>query len=315
MLYNLNRQSWVKEITNFRTLLLNEQTEIVDSITTTYKCRCEYFIFKRKDKTIMSFIAFVNGTKIFQPIHFFYAAFWVDDDLSDRVYTDSLYELIGELKKKYTDINLTLPIEIKDIRPFLWHGFEVNNRFTYLKNTNETQYGKYMERKLAKGQDLKLRFAEEKMNNKSLSLNLQLLSDLKFRKSKIADIGRLLTLLSDTKYLFCFNTYENDKLILSDIVFKDEENKKVYEVLKNKVAGSDNIPSISYHQLFEFYANAGYNWVDLMGADMPSISKFKAGFNPLLTTHFLVKYNWTNDLKNKLKLRITEMIRSLIKKF
>ena len=314
MLYSLDRQHWVKEIEVIRSLLLNEQEKIINSICDVYKCNVVYFLFKRKDKVIISFIAFVKGNRIFQPVHFFYSAFWVDDHLSDRVYIDSVFEFVGKIKGIYNVIDIVLPVQIKDIRPFLWQDFSVGNRFTYLKRTAETKYGKYMERKLAKASTLPFQFLEEKLNYNSIALNLDLLTQLKFRASKVKKIENLLQLLSTTKYLVAFNSYLDNRLVISDILLKDEENKKIYEILKNKSKEVENIHSISYHHLFKFYNQQGYVIVDLMGADMQSISKFKAGFNPSLVPHFVVNYKRIYQLKSVAKKYIKDVLKSVVRK-
>ncbi|SOD11700.1 hypothetical protein [Pedobacter xixiisoli] len=313
MLYILNRESWLAEIKLTRRMLLNEQEVIVDALAKVYACEPVYFIFKRKDKIIISFIAFTKGQRLFQPIHFFYSAFWVDSGLSDRVYAASLFEFIEELKKRYKNIHITLPIEIKDIRPFLWQGFSVENRYTYLKQTNELSYGKYMERKLGKAEELPLKFVEEKIDAAAIDLNLGLLKKLSFSKTSLKDIKELLKSLSSTTYLVSFNVYLDEKLLISDILLKDEEHHLIYEILKNSLKGEDNIQSIAYHRLFQYYAKEGFSVIDLMGADMQSISKFKAGFNPTLTPHFVVKYSWVKNATSKLKTSAKTIVKGLIR--
>ena len=313
MLYILNREHWLAELKDTRALLLNEQQEVVDSLSKVYNCEPAYFVFKRKDKVIISFIAFTKEKKLFQPIHFFYSAFWVDSELSDRIYAASLSEFIEELKKRYKHIHIALPVEIKDIRPFLWQGFSVENRYTYLKQTNELSYGKYMERKLVKAEQLPLKFIEEKINAAAIDLNLKLLKQLNFSKTSLNGIKELLGSLRDTKYLVSFNVYSNEELLISDILLKDEDNSLVYEVLKNSLKGDSNIHSVSYHRLFQYYGKEGFKVVDLMGADMQSISKFKAGFNPILVPHFIVKYNWHKNMISEFKANLKTIIKRLLR--
>ncbi|WP_199118945.1 hypothetical protein [Pedobacter sp. ASV28] len=317
MLKIIQREEWVLEIEKSRKLQFNEQSQVVDILCSIYGFKPIYLLFERKNKLVISFIALTKGQKIYQPVHFFYSAFWIDVEWSDRAYSEYLNDFLLELKKRYTRIEISLPPLVKDIRPFIWNFFSIQNWFTYIKDTADYHYDRNVVKNLNKVSDLPYVFKEEKLNVLSADLNLSLFKELGFTPSKIKLLGKLLNAMADTRYLSCFNVYLSDQLMVSHILFLDFEYGIAFEIMKNKEDRQDkgNVHTVSYDQLFKYLNRMGYAHLDLMGGDMQYIAAFKSRFRPQLTPHFVVTYSKNEVFLKKLKLVVKKMARAIMAKF
>lgn len=308
----LQREVWVTEIEKVRPLMMNEELPVVNILCDYGHLIPQYFLFKKKDKVIFSFIALVRGGEIKAPFHFFYSSFWANPNLTDTQYCQYLDEFLGGLLKQYKKIEIKLPIGIIDMRPFLWRNFSVANYYTYIKQLDSLDYHHVTEKNIRKARNAGYECRQEALDEASLNLNLKLFFDLKLYSSfRVQAIGRLLEAMSAVGNLTCFNCYKNNELVASNLIFLDKKNKKAYTVLLNKIsrANKDDVHSLLHDFFFTSLGNNGYEYVDLLGGDMPGIAPFKSRFNTKLEPHFLVRYskrkalfeNTVNKAKNLLK--------------
>lgn len=314
----LQREEWQESVTKNRGLAINEESAFIDILCNLTSLKPVYFIYHKNGKTIISFVAFVKGKTIQHPFHFFYSAFWVKSDLSDTQYCQCVTEFISELIKLYDHVEIKLPIDILDLRPFLWNDFSVSNYYTYLKNLNKLDYHSVTGKNIRKVKQLGYTCIREKMNEESLAINLELFSDLRvYGKRKIASIGKLMTEMSDHGYLESFNCYKDNELVASNLILLDEKYKIAYTVLLNKTSrtNKDDVHSLLHDFFFTQLRNDGYFHVDLLGGDMKNIAPFKSRFNANLRPHFFVRYHKKKALMNNGLDRMKTLARIMLKNF
>lgn len=311
----LQREEWVAEIEKVRPLMMNEELVVVNVLCDYSHSIPQYFLFQKKDRTVFSFIALTKDSEIKAPFHFFYSPFWANPNLTDTQYCQYLDEFLVELLNRYKKIEIKLPVGITDIRPFLWRNFSVVNYYTYVKQLDSLDYHHVTEKNIRKARNAGYECKQETLDKTSLSLNLKLFVDLKvYSSSKIQAIGSLLDTMSARGNLTCFNCYKNNELVASNLIFLDKKNKKAYTVLLNKIsrANKDDVHSLLHDFFFTSLSNNGYEYVDLLGGDMPGIAPFKSRFNTKLEPHFLARYSKRKalfeDAVNKTKNAIKQVL-------
>ena len=294
MLKVLQREDWVAQIEKTRPLMLNEEQNVVNVLCQGGDLTPVYFLYQKKDKILISYIALTKRKEIKHPFHFFYSAFWVDENFSDTQFCQFLDEFVKELLTIYKKIDIKLPVGLADIRPFLWCGFSVVNYYTYLKNLADLSYHPITAKNIRKAQKEDYECKQEELNQESLKLNLQIFKDLKaYSSAKIDAIGALILVMKDGGFVTSFNCYRNKTLIASNVVFLDAKNKIAYTVLLNKIPRSnrDDVHSLLHDFFFTKLKADGFEYVDLLGGDMQGIAPFKSRFNTALRPHFLVRYD------------------------
>lgn len=318
MLKVLQRDQWQDEIKKVRQLKLNEEVAFVNTIGNCSSLKPTFFLYEKNNNPVISLIAFTSGKKIRHPFHFFYSAFWVHGGLSDTQYCEYLDEFIAELLIRYDNVEIKLPTDLIDIRPFLWNNFSITNYYTYVKDLENLDYHPSTSKNIRKAKQGNYICCEEELDELSLSLNLKLFEDLKVYGSKsIGNIGKLMKSLSESACLKSFNCYLDNKLIASNLILLDEKFKVAYTVLLNKTsrAVKDDVHSLLHDFFFSKLKDDGYSHVDLLGGDMKSIAAFKSRFKANLQLHFLVSYS-----KRKAKFgtgihKLTNFAKSMLKKF
>jgi hypothetical protein len=316
-LVNLSRNEWVEEIVQLRPLYLNEQEHVVEALMATFGVSATYFIYRDKEKPIISFIALGNRKKIFNPLHFLYSAFWVEGNLSDPKYAESVSHFLKELTAKFNNIEIRLPTSVNDVRPFIWNNFTVSNFYTYVKDLEEQRYHPSTTKNIRKTADKGYECKRENINEDNLALNMQLLTELQvYPKTKVA-IEKFLKSVSSKNEFSCYSCYLNGKLIASNIMFLDAHNKIAYTVLLNKVANEvkDDVHSLLHHFFFKDLREAGFAEVDLLGGDMQNIAAFKARMYAHLKPHFVVSYSKNKSVIKHSLHRCKYMLKKIISKF
>ncbi len=315
MLKLLNQKEWIAKMEGQRKLFFYEQPEVVSIITHKHNCDAEYIIFEKKDKVVISLLALSKGKKIITPIHFFYSALWIDPALEDTKYCIYVVEFLRMLQSTFKKIDIRLSPSIEDVRPFLWAGFSIDNRFTYIKRLDKLEYAKDVHKNIEKSSNVTYLYKQELLNKEILDINLRIFLELKlYSKKSINKIKDLITQLSSTEYLTCFSCYFENQLLVSHILFLDKENKIAYTFLKNKQykEQSGSLHSVLYHHLFIYLKSQGFEYVDLLGANMESISLFKSRFKADLHTVNIVRYSKTRVFFDIAYKKITYLIKRTI---
>lgn len=314
-----SKEEWQREVLKVRSLGINEQEYVIDLVSKLFYVKPVYILFKNKARLCISFIALTKGNKIIVPIHFFYSAFWIDSTLSDTKYCECLTEFLEQLQKNYSEVNLRLPIEITDIRPFLWKDFSIDNRYTYIKDlSNSLSYNSSTSKNIKRILSKNYVCVEEELDEKSLQLNMQMFKDLKiFHHKKRESISKLMKGLAVRQKLMSYNCYLNNKMIASNIILLDLDNKVAYTLLLNKIEKEikDDVHSLLHHFFFTILKERQFKSVDLLGGDIQSIAAFKSRFNTSLKRHYIVKYRKRDKLVKHALLGVKQFLARIISNF
>ncbi|RWU03889.1 hypothetical protein [Pedobacter chitinilyticus] len=315
MLKFLSQDDWIVKMKSQRKLFFNEQPKVVDALVHKHSCTAEYIVFEKKGRVAISFLALVKSKNIISPIHFFYSALWIDPMLGDTKYCEYVSDFLRMLQLQFKKIDIRLSPSIEDVRPFLWAGFSIDNRFTYIKRLDKLEYAKDVHKNIEKSSNATYLYKQELLNKEILDINLRIFLELKlYSKKSINKIKDLITQLSSTEYLTCFSCYFENQLLVSHILFLDKENKIAYTVLKNKQykEQSGSLHSVLYHHLFIYLKSQGFEYVDLLGANMEPISLFKSRFKADLHTANIVRYSKTRVFFDIVYKKITYLIKRTI---
>ena len=294
MLKVLQREEWVAAVEKTRPLLLNEQYDVVQILCSADKLTPVYFLYQKKNRIVITYIALTRNKTIKHPFHFFYTAFWIDPTLSDTQYCQYLDEFLKALMVNYRNIVIKLPVGLTDIRPFLWTNFSVVNYYTYVKNLADLSYHSVTEKNIRKAKNESYECRHEELSEDSLLLNMQIFKELRtYSPAKIKVISDLILVMKRVSYVTSFNCYKDEKLVAANLVFLDPVNKMAYTVLLNKVPRTirDDVHSLLHDFFFTKLRDDGYEYVDLLGGDMQGIAPFKSRFKTELKPHFLVTYS------------------------
>ena len=219
--------------------------------------------------------------------------------------------IVEELSKKYKIINLTLPPDEIDIRPYKWMGFETEVLYTYCTTLNEqtsiaTDYDPDIKRRIKNAQTLKFEISQgtskEFIDN---FFELQLKSYHRQSFSFAFNSSQFEKYLSgmglEGKAMIYLVSQNNVPVSGITILY---DNIKAYYLL----AGSDpDYLSTGLNQvLFDFVVQdiqkKGIKIYDLVGANTPSISRYKSTYNfPLVPYYHVFKIF---GLKAKLLMKI-----------
>lgn len=317
MLKVLQREEWQNEVKKVRQLKLNEEAAFVNTVCNLSSLKPIYFLYEKKNNPVISFIAFTRGNNICHPFHFFYSAFCIMKDLGDTQYCEYLDEFITELLARYNNVEIKLPTDFIDIRPFLWHNFYITNYYTYVKDLENLDYHTSTAKNIRKAKQGNYICREEELDELSLTLNLKLFIDLKvYSTKKISNIGKLMKSLSESAYLKSFNCYKDNKLIASNLILLDKKSKVAYTILLNKTsrATKDDVHSLLHDFFFAKLKGDGYLYVDLLGGDMKSIAAFKSRFRAKLQPHFLVRYSKRKATIDRGIDELTKLAKLMLKK-
>ena len=314
MLRILQREEWIGIVEKIRPLRFNEQNEVLNPLCNIFNVNAVHYIFEKKGKVVLTFIALAKEKTIADPIHFFYTPLWIDKDLNDLKYITYFTEFLQLLKNSYNNISIRLAPEYWDVRPFIWNEFVVRNHYTYIKALSNLNYSGVVQRNLEKAKLLNLHFSQEALSAESMQLNLEIFSRLKARKSRMMAIGQLMHTINQSKFFKCYNCYLNEKLVASAQVFLDESAKVAYLILLNQQSSVSrtNIHTALHHYLFTSLAADNYQYVDLMGGDIKGVSAFKSSLDAKLVPHFTLTYSYKKSFIDRLVKKQLNLLRKLL---
>jgi lipid II:glycine glycyltransferase (peptidoglycan interpeptide bridge formation enzyme) len=207
--------------------------------------------------------------------------------------------LIGFLEKRYHQIHLFNSPHLKDIRPFKAAGWKVSPNYTYIIKLGDNE-------KIWKDMEGSVRRIIRKAERESFSIR------------DGVDIAQMVEIMQDTFGKQGYPTLLGRPLI-SSICSAGELNEHRYAL--SAWQGDNNMISAIVGFIYKdrmYYALAGtrrkylntgaHSWLiwnlikrlggkcnefDFLGANIPSIARFKEGFNPHLETYFSVE-KWTS---------------------
>lgn len=315
MLVELDQTTWNNRISQIRPLSMEEEDGFVKSLCRVFDLKARYFVFEQKGSIRLSFLALCKGKAIVQPIHFYYSAFWIAPELSQLHSMNFCTEFIGQLKKHFSCIDLRLPPQYSDIRPYLWNGFSVTNNYTYIKDLTRLNYSSSVQRNIKQAQKLALSLRCERLNEASEQLNADVFDALgTVPQKRKAQIAALMRALDEQGLLRCFNCYADTELLASQQVFLDFVNKKAYLVLLSRQTKQhgQNVHALLHHFLFEHLQSLGYLRLDLMGGDLRGIADFKTSLKADLQPHFTLKYRSSVANMAKMKQKLVDSLKKIV---
>lgn len=254
---------------------------------------------------------FVKKKQIVCPNYHFFQFVWEREDLSWRRLM--IWEfLLTELKNKYRHIHFRLPISVNDVRIFEWEGFNYRLKHTYIKVFDDKPYHQNLKRILAKSNtytyttntDWDKVWHRHEVDMRSFMLS----------HSFVANAIAYFKSLQQQKLITTYNIYKDGLFLSSIVAVVDSAEKKAYFPLIGKIDVSQSGASAHlYDYTLAQLKKEGIVTVDLYGANIKTIARFKHKFEPKLTTFFEVRYsarqNMALSLINNIKAVVKKVIR------
>ncbi|WP_207532163.1 hypothetical protein [Desertivirga arenae] len=268
-----------------------------------------HYLLAAEDGNILAAAAiFTKGVEIVIPLTFTYSSILIDSKISERRYLEVFQNLLKYMQGRWRRIQLRIGGgEIRDMRPFLWTGFEVKPKFTYIKDVTETEVHKSVESNFKKVSQGGVSFKVEKPGLLSIERNLAFLTKQGLSKKEVKPYFKFFDKLAEAGFLVSFNAYKNEELVCSNLVLLDGL-RKAYTLLIHKGDIKD-IHTYIYIQGLKWMSTQRVKLVDYCGANLESIANFKSYFNPVLQPYFLVVYD---ERKHNMKLSF-EKLKAVLK--
>lgn len=309
MLKELTSSEWNAWVEQQPWVPIQANVNFIELIASVYHVNPHYYLVEYKETYTAAFAVFVKGNKIVLPTHFFYSAFFINPDLKNSVINKSLRTAIYELKKRYTSIQLKLPPEFTDIRIFQWNGFKINILYTFYKVLNElNDYSENLRRNLKKIENENLETKVNSTEEYSLKRNLRQAQSYGMSVKAIKLLSQLVSGMSAKNMLTEFTIFKEDENIASAFLFHDARRAYLMMINSDEKWGDLNPQTKLYHDFFTYFQSKQLVEVDLLGANIPSVSEFKSKFNVKLMPYYYVEYqkfetihNIKNYFKKKLK--------------
>jgi len=210
-------------------------------------------------------------------------------------------EIINEglnyLEKNYDEINLVLPVDFLEIRPFNQRNYSVIPQMTYYLNfENEGELWDRLDgslrRQINKADTMGFSFEQNFSSNEFQSIlkatfsrkSDQIIIPLEIITGAVEEES-----LKDNRYLFCAREKPGGKMIAGILILFDS--KRCYYSL----AGTDSdflstgVQPWLIWQTLKYLRSHKITTLDFIGANIPSIARFKEHFNPTPKLYFKVQ--------------------------
>jgi hypothetical protein len=203
--------------------------------------------------------------------------------------------------EKINHMNFITTFPFEDVRLFMWHRYAASPKYTYIANlitSKDTLWqtlGKNKRSKIRKGQENK------SITIKSLSPSgefIDMFWDLweKTHKRSNIKVPLIKKLLKD----IIFMLYPDNLAILAGYYESEIAAINLYPHSNNKrihywLGASDSnfwkyhVPDLLQWRGIQFAIENGFATMDLVGANVPSIAKFKVGFNPVVKVYYQIE--------------------------
>jgi len=212
------------------------------------------------------------------------------------------YQILSDyLISKYRFYQLSLPPCDLDVRPFQWSGAKILPQYTYVMET-----ARFSENNYTKSLMEMLRYAI-KANLQTSTCEIDELISLQMRSYKrhnrkppvdASVITSLLTLLSNDLLLKIYAIRNSNGDLLAALATLEAKDSSYFFVSGTEVEIDRGSSHLLYHHVFKSAAAAGKNYVDLCGANTPSINIFKSSFGPSLKVFFRIRHanSWSSKI-------------------
>ena len=309
----LTATEWTRELTGIANQSVFADLNYLDSFENAYAVNKELIGIYENDKIHLLISFFDSKNRVICPNHYFFQFVWEKENtLSWR--RIMVWEfLIEELKKRYSKIHFRLPITVDDIRPFEWAGFKCQLKHTYIKVLDERPYHQNLKRILAKKHDYT--FASQTDFAEVWSKHQADLESFLFSASFISKTVSFFKLVQQQGLVVTYNIYTEGRLLSSIIVLIDKAQKKAYFPLIGKIDQSQSgAAAYLYDYTFSQLKKEGIEEVDLYGANMKTIARFKHKFEPELKSFFEVRYDSRFKGFSEMKSKLKEVVKRIVRK-
>lgn len=309
----LTTTEWSKELTGIAKQSVFGNLNYLDSLEKAYIVSKKLVGVYENGKALLLISFFESKNSVVCPNHYFFQFVWEKEGaLSWR--RIMVWEfLIDELKKRYSKIHFRLPISVNDARPFEWAGFKCQLKHTYIKTLDDKPYHQNLKRILAKKHDYSFAAQtdlEAVWLKHEADLGAFLLS-ASFVSKAIAHFKQL----QQQELVTTYNIYTENRLLSSIIVLIDRFEQKAYFPLIGKIDQSQSGAAVYlYDYAFSQLKKEGIAEVDLYGANMKTIARFKHKFEPELKSFFEVKYNRSTNILIEMKGKLKEVVKKIVRK-
>ena len=270
----------------------------------------KYYVLLRGDNVLFAAALFSKNGKIVVPYGFTYNSIFFDRKISDRAYLEIFEDLIRKLKIEHKKIWLRLPPEITDLRPFIWEGFNVANRYTYLRKSAAELSPKVLKKVEEQRELLSLEVIGA--NEKDVDLNLEVCFKYGFSKKMYPNYQMLFTELSKKGYLKAFRIYKQGKLEVVRIAIIDDEASNL-STISMSVKNPSVIPFLNC-EMFNWCIDNRIETIDMVGANDKGVANFKSSFNANLTPYYLVDYNRSEEMVRRFSRKIKDCLKKTLRR-
>ncbi len=205
------------------------------------------------------------------------------------------------IKQKWGEISIQLTPKHLDVRAYLQAGFHARPLYTYLLNKNTHSFHNYYKKTKAsirKANELGYRFDTDICPSALIDLNKETFK----RQSKdfpltYPDYQKLIEDIVKNDLLVQCNARINGQIVSALAFIKNGDSLIAYSFgthhdwLKKGAAGW------LFHEAFEYLFASGTQEIDITGANIESIAKFKASFGSQLSLFFRINYQKAGLIK------------------
>lgn len=227
------------------------------------------------------------------------------DNSKESQYLKIIENIIDFLEQNFDWIIIYLHPSIKDVRHFIWRGWDACPRYTYYISLGEKQefYNRIDDsilRRLKKAKDLGFSVSEAELDLE----HFYFLWEKTFRRQNIKPLiekQRFLKVyhaLSDENLLRIFTVESKLEGKLGYIIFLIDRDTVYYWLAVSEPSKLN----MGFNQLLLVeslirLSDSGIQILDFVGSDIPSIAAYKSKFGPELITHYRVSKAITHRAK------------------
>lgn len=288
--------------------------EYMEITANVMQAQAVYYIFFRNEMPQIAFALFEKSRKIVLPKFYpLYSGVWLNGSLEKLNLRNDFFESISILKSLYKSIKICLPPDIQDVRAFIWNGFDVKLRYTYIKNLIDLNF----KSDVLKNYRLAIKdfkFIEELSLDKNWILFSDQLLKLGFNQQKLQQLYSWLFELSANNVIKIFSVkYFNEKLGGVGIVFLDQPQFQSGFLLSYglKNERQSEINSMLYVSIHKWLSDNGFKQFDYFGANTLNIADFKSRFNPELKSYYVVNYSPISSYLKKIEVSLSKIFRKI----
>lgn len=309
----MGHEQWVNTFSSIETSLFNHPN-FIHTIAAAYQKQITWYVVSDKDAVLFSIPIYHSNRNASLVTHFFYQAIVLHQDFPEIKLLESWKELIVVLKVDFDHIEFKFAPYVKDIRPFIWAGFEHSTRYTSIVySATFPNYSENVIRSLKKAYKHKLSVNTIKIHEETVADQVLDMKKYGLGLKHAKRFSTWFTSLSNLHHTRVFQLVDEDGSIIGSSLYLLDK-KQAY--LIGTMGGKDNSggQAYLYDQAFQHFKELGISEVDLLGANIPSVALYKSKLGGVVEPYFMVSYHkhkFIADLTRKGKNMAKGMLKSL----